>query len=275
MDIKYLKAKAMQIREEVLDYAYYIGKCHIGGSLSTIEILTALYYDVMKIDPQNPEFEDRDRFILSKGHGVLGLYAILADIGFFSKDYLYTYKKIGSILQGHPYALKTPGIEMSAGSLGQGISFGVGKALALKLKGLNSRVYVLVGDGELEEGQNWEAIASASHFKLDNLCVIVDNNGLQLDETVVSELSFDKLEDKFTAFGWDVKTIDGHDIKEIVESLKEKRNNQKPIAIIAKTVKGKGVSFMENEISWHCNKMTDEQYRIAKEELKKSRELMQ
>ncbi|KGG79549.1 transketolase [Caloranaerobacter azorensis] len=274
MDIKHLQHKAMQIREEVIDYAYNLGKCHIGGALSTIEILTALYYDVMKIDPLNPKLEDRDRFILSKGHGTLGLYTILADLGFFSKDHLCTYKKMGSILQGHPHTLKTPGIEMSAGSLGQGISFGVGKALALKLKGLNSRVYVLVGDGELEEGQNWEAIASASHFKLDNLCVIVDNNGLQLDETVVNELSFSNLGDKFASFGWNVKTIDGHDIKEIVESLKERRDNQKPIAIIANTVKGKGVSFMENEISWHCNKMTDEQYRIAKTELKKFRELV-
>lgn len=266
MEIEILKAKANEIRSEVIDYAYNLGKCHVGGALSTIEILTVLYYDVMNIDPKNPKLEERDRFILSKGHGVLGLYTILGDLGFYSKDNLLTFKKMGSILQGHPHAEKTPGIEMSAGSLGQGISYGVGKALGIKLKGLESKVYVMVGDGELQEGQNWEAIASAKHFNLNNLYVIVDHNKLQLDDTLINELSFCNLEDKFKAFGWNVRSVDGHDIEEILYSLKDE-DKQKPTAIIANTIKGKGISFMENNLSWHCNQMTDEQYEIAKMDL--------
>ncbi len=273
MQIDELKLKANKIREMLIDYAYKIGKCHYGGTLSTIDILTALYYDVMKIHPDNPKYEDRDRFILSKGHGALGLYIILGDLGFYSMEHINKYKEINSMLQGHPHSLKTPGIEMTAGSLGQGISYGMGKAIGLKLKGVKSRVYVMVGDGELQEGQNWEAIAAANHFKLDNMVVIVDHNRLQLDDTLIKELSYCDLEEKFQSFGWTVRSIDGHDIQQILKSLREE-NSIGPTAIIAHTIKGKGISFMENEISWHCGKMNNDQYEEAKKQLKKLREVM-
>lgn len=274
MKVKELELKAIEIREKLIDYAYKIGKCHVGGALSTIDILTTLYYDTMKIYPNKPKHKERDRFILSKGHGVLSLYIILGDLGYFPIEYINTYKQIDSILQGHPHSLKTPGIEMTAGSLGQGISYGMGKALALRLRDIKSRVYVMVGDGELQEGQNWEAIAGANHLKLSNLVVIVDHNKLQLDETLIDELSFNNLEDKFQAFGWNVKTIDGHDIKEILRCLKQE-NGTGPTAIIANTIKGKGISFMENNLSWHCNKISDKQYETAKGDLGKLRKVMQ
>lgn len=267
MRIEELKAKAIQIRENVIDYGYLLGKSHLGGALSTIEILTALYYEKMKMDPKNPMLEDRDRFILSKGHSALGLYTILGDLGFFSKKNLLTYKKLGSILQGHPNAEMTPGIEMTAGSLGQGISYGVGKALALKAKGINSKVFVMVGDGELQEGQNWEAITSAHHYKLNQLYVIVDHNKLQLDDTLMGELTYAQIKEKFVSFGWNAKSVDGHDIEEILDSLND-QDIEMPTAIIAHTIKGKGISFMENNISWHCNQMSESQYQIAKMEMK-------
>ncbi|MCG8481821.1 MAG: transketolase [Clostridia bacterium] len=273
MKVEELKAKAIQIREEVIDYGYLLGKCHMGGALSTIEILTALYYEEMKIDPKNPLLEDRDRFILSKGHGALGLYTILGDLGFFPKEYLKTFKKMGSILQGHPNAAMTPGIEMTAGSLGQGISYGAGKALALKAKGINGKVFVMVGDGELQEGQNWEAIACAHHYNLSQLYVIVDHNKLQLDDTLINELTYCKIKEKFISFGWNAKSVDGHDIEEILDSLND-QDTEKPTAIIAHTIKGKGVSFMENDISWHCNQMSAPQYQTAKKEIKASKEAM-
>lgn len=261
-----LEKKALEIREKVIDYAYKAGNCHVGGALSTIDILTALYYKIMEHNPQNLFWEERDRFILSKGHGALGLYVILADLGYFPETHLNTYKKMGSILQGHPDASKTPGIEMSVGSLGQGISYGIGKVLALKLKGLKNKVYVMVGDGELQEGQNWEAIASAYHFHLENLIVIVDHNKLQLDESLHGILSYGKLEQKFRSFGWQVREMDGHNMKEIIENFNV-NDSHGPTAIIAHTVKGKGISFMENEVSWHCNTIHVEQYAIAKKEL--------
>ncbi|SKC69959.1 transketolase [Maledivibacter halophilus] len=270
--MKDLELKAAYIREKVIDFAYEIGKCHVGGALSTIDILTALYYRVMKIYPNEPKNDDRDRFILSKGHGVLGLYVILADLGYFPMENLYRYKSINSILQGHPDTRKTPGIEMTAGSLGQGISYGMGKALALKLKDLKSRVFVMVGDGELQEGQNWEAVAGANHLKLDNLTVIVDHNKLQLDQTLIDELSFKNLEDKFLSFGWNVETINGHNMQEILDSLN--KNNRGPTAIIANTIKGKGISFMENQIGWHCNKIDEKQYKIAKKDIERHREVV-
>ncbi|WP_432663288.1 transketolase [Wukongibacter baidiensis] len=273
MQIDELKLKAVEIREKLIDYGYKIGKCHYGGTLSTIDILTTLYYEVMEISPDNPKYEERDRFILSKGHGVLGLYIILADLGFYSMDNISQYKEVNSMLQGHPHSLKTPGIEMTAGSLGQGISYGMGKAIGLKLKGIKNRVYVMVGDGELQEGQNWEAIAAANHCKLNNMVVIVDHNKLQLDDTLASELSYCELEEKFRSFGWTVRSINGHDIGQILRSLK-KENDLGPTAIIANTIKGKGISFMENEIGWHCGKMSKEQYLEAKKQLKKLREVI-
>lgn len=266
MEILALERKALEIRGKVIDCAYKAGNCHVGGALSTIDILTALYYKVMAVNPQEPYQERRDRFILSKGHGVLGLYTILADLGYFSEEHLDTYKKMGSILQGHPEARRTPGIEMSVGSLGQGISYGVGKALALKLKGINNKVYVMVGDGELQEGQNWEALAAAYHFKINNLMVIVDHNKLQLDKSLKDELSYDNLREKFLSFGWQIREINGHNMTEIIENL-QGEDKHGPTAIIAHTVKGKGISFMENQVSWHCATMSHEQYTIAKMEL--------
>ncbi|PAB61030.1 transketolase [Anaeromicrobium sediminis] len=266
MDIQYLENKSLQLRNDLIDYGYEVGKSHMGGTLSSIDMLSVLYYGIMKHSPENPNWKYRDRFILSKGHCALGLYVILADLGYFSKKHLLEYKKINGILQGHPDKSKTPGIEMSAGSLGQGISYGVGKALGLKLKNINSRVFVMVGDGELEEGQNWEAILSANHYKLDNLVVLVDHNKLQLDNTLIDELSFENLISKFKSFGWEVLHIDGHNIKEIYKALKF--SNKKPLAIIGNTIKGKGIDFMENNISWHCNKMTEDEYKLAKDQLK-------
>lgn len=266
MEVRKLEQKAWKIREKILDCAYEAGNCHVGGALSTVELLTALYYWVMKIDPQSPEDPLRDRFILSKGHGVLGLYVILADLGFFSSEQLKSYKKMDSILQGHPDARKTPGIEMSAGSLGQGISYGVGKALALKLKENGAKVFVMVGDGELQEGQNWEAISSAAHYQLDNLIVIVDQNRLQLDGPIEAIQNHFYLKERFCSFGWEVWEIDGHNMEAILEVL-GKPAQGRPRAIIANTIKGKGVSFLENQVSSHCCKISSEQYSMIKKEL--------
>jgi transketolase len=273
MQIEQLQKKALEIRRGVIECAYKAGNCHVGGALSTIDLLTALYYKVMMSNPQNPYQEDRDRFILSKGHSALGLYVILADRMYFSSSHLDTYKKIGSILQGHPDIQRTPGIEMSAGSLGQGISYGVGKALALRLKKSKSKVYVMVGDGELQEGQNWEAIASAYHFNLENLIVIVDHNKLQLDGTLEKKLSYRNIGEKFLSFGWQIKEIDGHNMREILKSFQLDKIHV-PTAIIAHTIKGKGISFMENEVRWHCGTMDPKQYAIAIKELGISREGM-
>ena len=242
---------------------------HPGGSLSAADILTALYFQEMNIDPANPQAPERDRFVLSKGHAAPALYATLAERGYFDTAELNNLRHIGSILQGHPDMKHIPGVDMSTGSLGQGISAACGMAKAGKLMGKNYRVYAVLGDGEIQEGQVWEAAMFAGHNKLDNLCVVVDNNGLQIDGDVADVCSPYPIDEKFQAFGFHVINFDGHNFDEIEAAFAEARTIKgKPTAIIAKTVKGKGVSFMENKASWHGTAPNDEQYEIAMNELK-------
>ncbi|HIE13649.1 TPA: transketolase, partial [Candidatus Bathyarchaeota archaeon] len=223
----------------------------------------------LKHDPKNPKWEDRDRFILSKGHSCPVLYAALARSGYFSVEELWKLRKIGSMLQGHPDMLKTPGIEASTGNLGQGLSIGIGMALAAKLDGKDYRVYVMLGDGELDEGQVWEAAMAASHFQLNNLIAIVDYNGLQLDGFVKDIMSLEPLAEKWRAFGWHVIEIDGHNMRQILDALDlSLRVKSKPVVIIAHTIKGKGVSFMENQVQFHGKALTEEQLKKALEELR-------
>ncbi|MDO5146834.1 MAG: transketolase [Eubacteriales bacterium] len=265
-----LEKIANTIRKETISMIYNAKSGHPGGALSAIDIFTYLYFDEMNVDSSDPEKEDRDRFVLSKGHTVPGLYAVLAEKGYFPKEILKSYRKMGTILQGHPDIKKTPGIDMSTGSLGQGISAAVGMAFGAKAKNKEFRVYTMVGDGEIDEGQVWEAAMFAAHRKLDNLCVIVDNNGLQLDGTIEEIIGADPLDKKFEAFGFCVIEADGHDFGSLKEAFAKARNVKgKPTAIIAKTVKGKGVSFMENNVAWHGAAPNEEQYRQAMEELEK------
>ena len=267
---KSLRLTANEVRKGVIA-SVHAAKCgHPGGSLSIADILTYLYEQEMKVDPKNPKWEDRDRLVLSKGHVCPALYAILAEKGYFPKSELLNLRKIGSFLQGHPDLKKCPGIDFSTGSLGQGISGAVGLALGGKLSGKDYRVYAILGDGEIEEGQVWEAAMFASHKKLDNLCVIVDNNGLQIDGPISEVNSPYPIDEKFEAFGFEVKVIDGHNFDEIEEAFAWARSVKgKPAAIIAKTVKGKGVSFMENQASWHGSAPNDEQYAVAMADLEK------
>ena len=241
---------------------------HPGGSLSAVEILTALYFDQMNIDPTNPKMEDRDRFVLSKGHAAPALYATLAERGYFDKEELNSLRKLGSMLQGHPDMKKIPGVEMSTGSLGQGFSVACGMAMAAKLDNAPWNVYALLGDGEVQEGIIWEAAMSAAHYKLDNMIAFLDYNGLQIDGEVESVMSINPIEDKFRTFGWNVITIDGHDFDQIFAALDMAKDTvDKPTMIIAKTVKGKGVSFMENQASWHGSAPSEEQLEQALSEL--------
>lgn len=257
---------ARQMRIDSLRAAYGAGRngAHIGGTLSMIEIMAALYLGVMNINKDMLTDPARDRFILSKGHGVLAQYAALKQIGVLSDEELMTFKHSGTRLFAHPSRNADIGIEFSSGSLGQGISLAVGVALALKRKGLAARVYVLVGDGECDEGSVWEAVASAAHYKLDNLVIIVDKNRLQYDGNTEDVLSMESLSDKFRAFGADVTDVDGHDTAALLGALSHK--SERPYAVIARTVKGKGVSFMENNPLWHNGRLTDEQFRQAMEE---------
>ena len=270
-----LEKIANTIRKETISMIYNAKSGHPGGALSAIDIFTYLYFNEMNIDPSNPKKEDRDRFVLSKGHTVPGLYAVLAEKGYFPKETLMTYRKMGTILQGHPDIKKTPGIDMSTGSLGQGISAAVGMAFGAKVKNQDFRVYTMVGDGEIDEGQVWEAAMFAAHRKLDNLCVIVDNNGLQLDGTIEEIIGPTPLDEKFEAFGFHVITADGHDFDSLKKAFDEAKTVKgKPTVIIAKTVKGKGVSFMENNVAWHGAAPSEEQYRQAMEELEKAGEAL-
>lgn len=270
-----LEKTANTIRKETISMIYNAKSGHPGGALSAIDIFTYLYFNEMNIDPSNPKKEDRDRFVLSKGHTVPGLYAVLAEKGYFPKETLMTYRKMGTILQGHPDIKKTPGIDMSTGSLGQGISAAVGMAFGAKVKNQDFRVYTMVGDGEIDEGQVWEAAMFAAHRKLDNLCVIVDNNGLQLDGTIEEIIGPTPLDEKFEAFGFHVITADGHDFDSLKKAFDEAKTVKgKPTVIIAKTVKGKGVSFMENNVAWHGAAPSEEQYRQAMEELEKAGEAL-
>ncbi len=263
-----LREAARQIRIGVIK-STHAAKCgHPGGSLSIADILAYLYFEEMNIDPANPKMADRDRFVLSKGHCAPGLYSTLANRGFFPVDELLTLRKSGSRLQGHPDMNLVPGVDMSTGSLGLGISAAAGMALAGKINGKDYRVYTAVGDGESEEGQVWEACMFAAHYKLDNLCVIVDWNGLQIDGPVTEVMNPTPHDKKLEAFGFHVISIDGHDFDAIEAAFKEARTVKgKPTAIVAKTVKGKGVSFMENSVKWHGAAPNDEQAATALAEL--------
>ena len=266
-NIELLK-KANELRKLVLKTVYRAKSGHIGGSFSAAEILMALYFERMKLDTLNPRSEKRDRFVLSKGHITPAYYSVLAMRGFFSVEELSTFRKNGSKLQGHPDRNKVSGVDMSSGSLGQGMSSAVGIALAGKLKNADYRVYTLVGDGEIQEGQVWEAAMFASHRKLDNLCVIVDNNGIQSDGPIETINSPYPIDEKFKAFGFEVVTIDGHNFDDIINAFnKAEAVKGKPTAIIAKTVKGKGVSFMENSVAWHGKVPSDAEYELAMKEL--------
>lgn len=271
-----LEITALKVRQGIIEGVFHAKSGHPGGSLSSAELFTYLYFKEMNIDPMNPKDPERDRFVLSKGHCAPGLYAVLAQRGYFKEEELSKLRHIGAMLQGHPDMKGTPGVDMSSGSLGQGISAAVGMAMAGKLDGKNYRVYTLLGDGESEEGQVWEAAMFAGHKKLDNLCVIVDYNGLQIDGPVSQVGGPEPLDRKFEAFGFEVVTIDGNDFDEIEAALeKAKRCKDKPFAIIAKTVKGKDVSFMENQVGWHGKAPNAEEYEIAKKELKAKLEVLE
>ncbi len=268
MDIAKLEQIATEVRKSIIKETNAAGSGHPGGSLSAADFLTYLYFEEMNVDPKNPKKEDRDRFVLSKGHCAPLLYAVLAEKGFIPKEDLLTLRKIDSYLQGHPDMKHTPGVDMSSGSLGQGISTAVGMALAAKLNNEDYRVYTLLGDGEIEEGQVWEAAMFAGHRKLDNLTVIVDNNNLQIDGTVEEVCSPYPIDKKFEAFNFQVMSIDGHDFEAIQKALDEaKKCQDMPTAIILNTVKGKGVSFMENNVSWHGSAPNADQAKQALEEL--------
>lgn len=267
-DVKELEKLANNIRISIIQEVYNGKSGHPGGSLSCADILTVLYFNQMNIDPKEPKSPSRDRFVLSKGHASPALYATLAERGYFDKKELITFRGIDSILQGHPDMKHIPGVDMSTGSLGQGLSCANGMAMSSKLNKDGNRVYCLVGDGEIEEGQIWEAAMSASHYKLDNLCVIVDNNNLQIDGTIEEVMSSYPIDSKFESFGFNVINVDGHNIQELIDAFnKAKTVKGKPTAIIAKTIKGKGVSFMENQVGWHGKAPNEEQYNIAMKEL--------
>lgn len=265
---KELEEKAISIRRNIVEMVYMASSGHPGGSLSIADILTVLYFLEMNVSPIEPKNENRDRFVLSKGHASPALYATLAERGFIKKEDLRGFRSINSILQGHPDMKKIPGVDMSTGSLGQGLSVANGMALAGKLDKKDYRVYCVLGDGEIEEGQVWEAAMSAGHYKLDNLCVIVDNNNLQIDGVVSEVMSPYPIDKKFKDFGFEVLKINGHDFKSIINAFEEaKRIKGKPTAIIAKTIKGKGVSYMENNAGWHGKAPNEEEYAQAMKEL--------
>ena len=265
-----LKKTANEIRKGIVTAVHAAKAGHPGGSLSIADIMTYLYFEEMNIDPADPKKEDRDRFVLSKGHVAPALYSTLANRGYFPVEELKTLRKLGSRLQGHPCMQETPGVDMSSGSLGQGLSAACGMALSAKLQKKDYRVYAVCGDGELEEGQIWEASMFAGFRKLDNLCVIVDNNGLQISGNIDEVCSPYPIGDKFRAFNFNVVEIDGHDFIQIADAFQKARETKgMPTVIIAHTTKGKGVSFMENAASWHGKAPNDEQYAVAMEDLER------
>ena len=266
---KQLAAAACKVRMGVIKGTHAAKAGHPGGSLSAADLFAYLYFRELRVDPANPHWEDRDRFVLSKGHTAPGLYAALALRGFFPEEDLLTLRHIGSYLQGHPNMNTVPGVDMSTGSLGQGVSAACGMALAARQQGKSSRVYTLLGDGEIQEGQVWEAMMFAHHYKLDNLCVIIDNNGLQIDGNVADVMSPYPIPEKLRAFGFEVAEIDGHDFEQIEAAFTKARETKGvPFAIVMKTTKGKGVSFMENQAGWHGKAPNDEQLAQAVSELK-------
>ncbi|MFU7516568.1 transketolase [Clostridium sp. HCS.1] len=267
-NVEELKSLAKIVRKDIISMLTESRSGHPGGSLSAADILTTLYFGEMNIDPKNPKDENRDRFVLSKGHAAPVLYSVLARRGYFPVEELNTLRKINSRLQGHPSMKCLPGVDMSTGSLGQGISVSVGMALAGKMDKKDYRVYTLLGDGELEEGQVWEAAMSAAHYKLDNLTAFVDFNGLQIDGDITKVMNPSPIDKKFEDFGWNVLVIDGHNIEEIQDAIEQGRNVKgKPTVIVCKTVKGKGVSFMENQAGWHGTAPSKEQCEQALSEI--------
>lgn len=275
MDKLKLMKTANEIRKGIVSSVHSAKAGHPGGSLSAADIFTYLYFEELRIDPKEPKKADRDRFVLSKGHTAPGLYSALAERGYFPKEDLLTLRHVGSYLQGHPDMKHIPGVDMSSGSLGQGISAAVGMAIAGKMDDADYRVYTLLGDGEIQEGQVWEASMLAASHKLDNLVVIVDNNNLQIDGTIEEVNSPYPIDKKFEAFNFHVIKIDGNDFDQIDVAFKEAKTVKgQPTAIIAKTVKGKGVSFMENQVGWHGKAPNDEEYKVAMEELEKAGEAL-
>ena len=265
---KQLAVTACKVRMGIIEGTHAAKAGHPGGSLSAADLFTYLYFKEMNVDPANPKNENRDRFVLSNGHTAPGMYAAMAHRGFFPVEDLLTLRHIGSHLQGHPSMNSTPGVDMSTGSLGQGVSAAAGMALAAKYQGNQCRVYTLLGDGEIQEGQVWEAFMFAHHYKLDNLCVIIDNNGLQIDGNVADVMSPYPIDEKLRAFGFDVVEIDGHNFDEMEAAFAKAHQTKVPFAIIMKTVKGKGVSFMENNAGWHGKAPNDEQAQQAMDELR-------
>ena len=268
-DVKELEKIVKEVRKSIIEQVYNAKSGHPGGALSCADILTVLYFNQLNIDEKNPKSPLRDRFVLSKGHSSPALYAILAERGFFGRDTLSEFRSASGNLQGHPDMNKVPGVDMTTGSLGQGLSVANGMALTSKLNHDGYRVYCLLGDGEIEEGQIWEAAMTSYKYKLDNLCVIVDNNNLQIDGSIGSVKGLDNIEGKFKAFGFKTIIIDGNNIEQIIDAFETaKLTKGVPTAIIAKTIKGKGVSFMENEVGWHGKAPNDDEYKTAMEELK-------
>ena len=273
---KQMEITATKVRMGIIEGVYNAKSGHPGGSLSVADMLTYLYFAKMNVDPENPLMPERDRLVLSKGHTAPALYSVLAERGFFSPDELKTLRHIGSKLQGHPVYKKTPGVDMSTGSLGQGISAACGMALSGKISDDFYKVYAILGDGEIQEGQVWEAAMFAAHYQLDNLIAIVDNNGLQIDGRIKDVMSPYPIDEKFRAFGWYVITIDAHDFNQIERAFEEaERVANQPVVIIQKSIKGKGVSFMEDNVSWHGAAPNEEQYNKAMEELKAHLEELQ
>jgi transketolase len=263
-----LKSKAKAMRRDIINMIYTAGSGHPGGSLSSVEILIALYFKILNHKPSDPHWAERDRFILSKGHAAPVLYAALAAAGYLPEEELCTLRKIDSRLQGHPECEKTPGVEMSAGALGQGLSFAIGAALAARLNSQSYRTYVLMGDGECDEGQVWEAAMAAAHFKLDNLLAIVDVNGIQLDGNTRDIMNSEPLNKKWQSFGWKVIEVDGHDLAKVIAAFKKaKKVIGQPVVLLARTIKGKGVSYMENTSAFHGKAPSADEYKIAMKEL--------
>lgn len=271
-----LEKKSIEIRKLIIEQIYHASSGHPGSSLSCTDIITTLYFHSMRIKVNDPTWKNRDRFVLSKGHGSPALYAALAMRGFFSKKELLNFRNIDSILEGHPNMIQVPGVDMSTGSLGQGLSVALGMALSAKLDNNDYYVYVILGDGEVQEGQVWEASMAAAHYKTNNLIVFLDNNGVQSDGEVSEIMSINPIDKKFNAFGWEVLRINGHDFTEINNSILEaKRSIDKPVVIIADTVKGKGISFMENQVYWHGGKLDLKQRNEAIYELNRTLSLME
>lgn len=270
-----LEKAALQVRRNVLRMIRASHAGHVGGALSAADIITALYFKIMRVDPKNPKWKERDRFVLSAGHKCLAIYATLAEKGFFDKEVMDTYGSLGSKLGGHPDMHKVPGIECNTGALGHGLSIAGGMAMGLKMDGLDSKVYVVMGDGELAEGSNWEAAAAASHHKLDNLLLFVDRNRLQIGGLTTDVMSYEPLEERWNSFGWAVRTIDGNDMSQIVaNALDIPFEKGKPSVIIADTIKSKGLSFAEDKVNFHYWKATDEDLDIAEQELQEMEERM-